>query len=89
MQNRLNTSQISISNSPLNTINSIRNSLTSRHNNKKLKNLKYPHTPITILPLDKYNDLIQSSMKNYHLTYEDEKNQIFQKQILLLMMIKF
>ena len=73
MQNRLNTSQISISNSPLNTINSIRNSLTSRHNNKKLKNLKYPHTPITILPLDKYNDLIQSSMKNYHLTYEDEK----------------
>ena len=79
-----NNSQISYNDSRLETINSIRSSLTSRINKAKPKHVQFPQTPITTLPLDKYNDIINSSMRNYQLTYQDfEKKKLSSRNNLI------
>ena len=66
-----NYSQISYNNSALETINSIRSSLTSRVKKAKPKHISFPQSANSTLPIDKYNNLINSSMRNYQLTYQD------------------
>ena len=66
-----NYSQISYNNSALETINSIRSSLTSRVKKTKPKHISFPQSANSTLPIDKYNNLINSSMRNYQLTYQD------------------